>query len=198
MLALVVPVRADAPLADFLDAWAKVDSYTATIAVHEIDGRNVQDRVYRYAYKKPHFARIDIVEGPGRGGGAVWSGGDRVKGHQGGILAMIKLSVAIDDPRATSLRGDTIEHGSFQSVADDAKTARTESGPAASVNGLACDTVTFVLAAPDRGVTRRSVCFARTTHMPVRRSAYAGDTAVKQEDFRDLKLDAGLKESDFG
>ena len=182
----------------FLDAWAKVDSYTVTIAVHETNGSAVQDRVYRYAYKKPHDAKIDVVAGPGRGSGAVWTGGDHVTGHQGGILSAIRLSVPITDARAASLRGDTIDFASFQSVADEFTSGRVE--PAAvpsSVGGVACDDVTVVLTAPLRGVTKHVVCLGRTTHLPLRRTGYAGDAPVKVEEFRDLHLDAGLKTADF-
>ncbi len=76
---------------EFLDAWAKVSSYTCTIKVHETKGTDVQDRTYNYAYLKPHFAKIDITGGPGRGGGASWTGGDTVSGHQGGILEWYSL-----------------------------------------------------------------------------------------------------------
>jgi outer membrane lipoprotein-sorting protein len=192
-------VAAGEPVSDFTTAWAAVDNYTATIVTHEIQGTDTQDRTYHYAYKKPHFARIDIVAGPGRGGGAVWTGGDHVVGHQGGFISFVKLSVAITDGRATSLRGDTIDHGSFQSVADELATGKIE-GPAvpATVDGAAADIVTIDLApAAPGGVSKVAVAFSRTTHLPLRRTSYAGDTQVKQEDFRDVKLNPGLTEADF-
>jgi hypothetical protein len=108
----------------FLDAWAKVDSYTDTIVSHETDGKTTQDRTYHFAYLKPHYARIDIVDGPGKGGGAVWQGGDTVHGHQGGFLSGIKLQVSIHDSRAVSLRGDTIDYASFESMAQQVRSAK--------------------------------------------------------------------------
>ena len=202
-LAACVPLRAladvPAPAAAFAAAWAGIDSYTATIATHQISGTNTQDRVYRYAYLKPHFAKIDIVSGPGKGGGAVWSGGDTVKGHQGGFTSFIKLSISISDPRATSLRGDTIDHGSFQSVADELSIGKVEPGTtAATVDGVPSDLVAIDLApATPGGVTKVVIALSRVTHLPVRRTAFAGDTQVKQEDFSDVKVDPGLTEADF-
>jgi len=190
--------RADVP-ADFATAWAAVDNYTDTITTHETDGTNVQDRVYHYAYKKPHFAKIDIVAGAGRGGGAVWTGGDTVKGHQGGFTSFVKLNVAITDGRATSLRGDTIDKGSFQNIADELKTGKVEAATeGATIAGVAADGVTIDLpAGTPGGVTKQVVYFARTTHLPLRRVTYAGDVVVKQEDFTDIKLNPGLTEADF-
>lgn len=196
LLLAAVPATADTPAGDFQDAWTKIDSYTVTITTHETNGKDTQDRVYRYAYKKPHFAKIDIVAGPGRGGGAVWSGGDKVKGHQGGFLSGIKLSVGINDGRATSLRGDTIDHGSFQSIADELKSGKADpTATAATIDGVAADAVTVV--PPAGGVTKFVLYFSRATHMPVRRTAFAGDALVKQEDFSDVNVNAGLTENDF-
>lgn len=198
--ACTVPVAAaDSTVADFVTAWAAVDSYTATIVAHETNGKDTQDRTYRYAYKKPHFARIDILAGPGRGGGAVWTGGDHVLGHQGGFISFVKMSVAITDGRATSLRGDTIDHGSFQSVADELATGKLAvPATAATIDGAGVDLVTIDLApAAPGGVTRVVIAFSRTTHLPVRRTSYTGDVQVKQEDFRDVKLNPGLTEADF-
>jgi outer membrane lipoprotein-sorting protein len=192
-------VAADTPVADFTSAWAAVDSYTATIVTHETKGSQTQDRTYHYAYKKPHFAKIDIVAGPGRGGGAVWNGGDHVLGHKGGFISFVKMSVAINDGQATSLRGDTIDHGSFQSVADELATGKVEGPPSAvTIDGVAADLVTIDLAptAPG-GVTKVAIAFARTTHLPLRRTSYAADVPVKTEDFLDVKLNPGLTEADF-
>lgn len=185
------------PGSDFLTAWAGVDSYTSTVKAHESKGTDSQDRTYRYAFKKPSFAKIDIVDGSGKGGGAVWDGGDTVTGHQGGFLSGFKLKVNIHDGRATSLRGETIDRGSFQSVADDMKAGKVSDGGQMTVDGVPCEIVNVDYAAPADGVNRRTMAFSAATHMPVRRTTYNGTTVVKTEDFSDVKLNAGLKESDF-
>ena len=79
--------------ASFLDVWSKVQSYTVDIKVHETKGNDSQDRTYHYSYLKPHYARTDITGGPGKGGGAVWKGGDTVSGHQGGLLSGVHLNI---------------------------------------------------------------------------------------------------------
>jgi outer membrane lipoprotein-sorting protein len=182
----------------FTDAWAKVTSYTTTIVVHETNGKDTQDRTYHYAYLKPHFARIDVVEGPGKGGGAVWTGGDTVRGHQGGFLSGIQLTVSIHDSRAVSLRGDTLLRASFQSVADDLKASSNVTESAGTVEGQAVDVLTAPLASADtEGVTKHVIYLSKTTHLPVQRTTYAGDQAVKNERFTDVNTSANLKESDF-
>ncbi|MBV8368643.1 MAG: hypothetical protein JO036_06860 [Candidatus Eremiobacteraeota bacterium] len=182
--------------AAFLDAWAKVPSYTANIKVHMTKGTDVQDRTYHYAYLKPHFARIDITGGPGRGGGAVWKGGDTVSGHQGGILSGIHLNVSIHDGRAVDLRGHTIDMGSFESVADGIKAASSVTNGEETVNGTAYDTVSYPCK-DDAGATKCVVLLSRATHLPARRLTYEGDQVVETEDFTDVNTSANLKQSDF-
>jgi hypothetical protein len=180
----------------FLDAWAKVPSYSCNIKVHETKGSDIQDRTYHYQFLKPHFAKIDITGGPGRGGGAVWKGGDKVSGHQGGFLSGIHLTISIHDGRAVDLRGGTIDEGSFQNMADALKAAPSETTAEETVNGVATDAVTIPYTDAD-GATKRTVFLSKTTHLPVRRITYAGSTAVETEDFTDVNAAANLKESDF-
>lgn len=180
----------------FLETWAKTPSYTTDIKVHETKGSDVQDRTYRYAFLKPHFAKIDITGGPGRGGGAVWDGGDTVSGHQGGFLSGIHLKISIHDGRAVSLRGDTIDSGSFQNMADALKTAPSETVSDETVNGTAADAVAIPYH-DDNGATKRVIVLSKATHLPIRRLTYAGEVVVKSEDFTNVNAAANLKESDF-
>jgi outer membrane lipoprotein-sorting protein len=181
--------------AAFLDAWAKVSSYTVNIKVHETKGTDIQDRTYHYAYLKPHFAKIDITGGPGRGGGAVWKGGDTVTGHRG-FPSFIRLTKSIHDSEAVDLRGGTIADASFESCAAEIKAAAAVTNGEETVNGVQYDTVTY----PHKdanGATKTVLFLSRTTHLPGRRVTYAGDTVVEVEDFTDLNTSANLKESDF-
>jgi outer membrane lipoprotein-sorting protein len=184
------------PAAAFLEAWAKVPSYTANIKVHETKGTDVQDRTYHYAYLKPHFAKIDITGGPGRGGGAVWKGGDTITGHRGGMVSFVKLTKPIHDGEAVDLRGGTIAEASFDNVAENIKAAATATNGEETVNGTAYDTVT-VPYKDGNGATKRIIFLSRATHLPARRVTYAGDTVVSTEDFTDVNTAANLKESDF-
>ncbi len=180
----------------FLEAYAKIDAYVATVTTHEIMGNDTQDRTYRYTYLKPHFAKADVTAGPGRGGGAVWRGGDTIKGHQGGFLSGIKLNIGIHDGRAVSLRGDTIQRGSLDSIVDDLK-APDQTESAGTIEGMAVDIVTIAYPQPVNGVTRETIAFSKTTHLPVRRVQYGAETLLKQEDIKSIDTSVKLTEADF-
>lgn len=99
----------EAPAIEAFDKmFAGVNDYTAVLHVHEAKGTATQDRVYQYSFMKPHYVKTLIIDGDGKGSGAVWTGGDQVSGHQGGILSGIHLKISVNDPRAVSLRGATI------------------------------------------------------------------------------------------
>ena len=198
---LAAPLGAAGALSEFAEAWSAIDNYSCTIQSHDVEGTNVQDRTEHYWFKKPTNAKIEIVAGPGRGSGAVWHGGDKVLGHLGGILAGIKQSVSINDRRATSLRGDTIESASFAGILayyQGAKGTISESAGEA-INGTPTDEVSLKIAnvAANHNVTRDVLYLSKATHLPVRRVKYEGDTLVKQQDFSSVKLNPGLKDSDF-
>jgi len=184
------------PAAAFLDTWSKIPSYTATIKTHAVKGRDTQDRTYTYAFLKPHFARLNVTSGPGRGGGAVWRGGDTVSGHQGGLLSGIHLTVPLHDPKAVDLRGGTIVDASFDNAAENVRDAASVTNGEEALNGATYDTVT-VPYKDANGATKRVIFLSRTTHLPVRRTTYAGDAVVETEDFSDVNAPAGLKEGDF-
>jgi outer membrane lipoprotein-sorting protein len=195
------PALAGDALAQALDAYSKVNDYTATIIDHEVKGTDVQDRTYRYAFLKPSYVKLDIISGPGRGGGAVWTGGDQVSGHQGGFLSGIHLKIGLHDGRATSLRGDTIDTGTIGAMLDMFKNPKgtvTETDDK-TVDGMLTDELSLKVADPASmdGLTRVDLYVSHTSHMPVRRDRYVGDQLVKSEQVTDQKINTGLKPSDF-
>lgn len=187
----------------FQKAWEAVDNYEETIVVHETtnDGKQTQDRTYDYKFVKPTYALITITDGPGKGGGAAWHGGDKVKGHQGGLLSHLKLIVPINDPRAVDMRGDTLVVASFQWELNHYLTmpgTMTEaSGP--TIDGHATTAVTLAINEPasNNGVSKDVLDLDNSTHLPARREQYVGSALVKSETFKDVKLNPGLKPSDI-
>ncbi|PZR57460.1 MAG: hypothetical protein DLM50_05655 [Candidatus Meridianibacter frigidus] len=184
----------------FEGSFARINDYTVTTRAHDVLGTAVQDRTYHFLFKKPNKARIDIVNGPGRGGGGVWNGGDRVSGHRGGLLSRFRLKVSLHDSRATSLRGYTIIDALIQNEVAQYRNTRGELIQKRGGGGT--DEVELKLAAPalsgaDRGVTRMAMWFSKRTGWPVRQIRWEGNKVATEENWTDLRLDAGLPDGDF-
>jgi hypothetical protein len=185
----------------FEETFAKVDDYTVIVHASEALGTQTQDRTYRYMYKRPHLVKTQILSGPGAGGGAVWTGGDTVSGHQGGILSFIHLTVGLHDGRATSLRGYTISDGILQNQVGKYTTMKgtlsERGGPL--IDGQETTLVELKIApgAGEPGETRAVIYFSKATHLPLAQIRWSGDTVLSKELWTDLRTNVGLKDSDF-
>jgi outer membrane lipoprotein-sorting protein len=193
--------NADTLVGQFAQALGAVNDYTVSISTHELRGTDVQDRGYQYSFKKPATVKIETVSGQGRGSVAVWDGGDKVHGHQGGILSIIRLTVGVHDKLAVSLRGDTISSASFPAQLEYFRATKGElaEGAGPPIGGVATETLTLKPAdvTASGNVSRDVLYLSSANHLPVRRTRYEGDRLVKQEDFTNLKLNPGLKDGDF-
>lgn len=185
----------------FDQAFAATNDYTCVLHVHEAKGTQTQDRVYQYSFMKPHFAKTLILDGDGKGSGAVWAGGDQVSGHQGGILSGFHRKVSVNDPRAVSLRGATIPEGLLQRIVENyatipGKLTQTEGG---KVGGVLTDRLDLKVTDPSAydGVTEEVLYLSKETHWPIRQIMYAGSQIVVDETVNDLKTNVGLTQSDF-
>jgi outer membrane lipoprotein-sorting protein len=184
----------------FDQVFAATNDYTAVLHVHEAKGDQTQDRVYSYEFMKPHYAKTLILDGDGKGSGGVWTGGDQVSGHQGGLFSGIHLKVDLHDHRAVSLRGVTIPEGLLQRIVENYATipGKLEQQDGGKVGGVLTDRLDLKVAPGGNGdVTEMILYLSKETHWPVRQIMYAGSQIVLDETVSDLKTNVGLKESDF-
>jgi outer membrane lipoprotein-sorting protein len=188
-------------IADAHGAFAKVDDYKMTISVHETADTRVQDRTYDVMFKKPMLEKVDIVAGQDRGGGIVWLGGDKVKGHHGGLLSGIHLTFGIHDSQVLTLRGDSVDTATIPSMLDEFEKIKgtITQGAGPEIDGAATEAVTLDVTDPttDNGVTRTVLYLSDATHLPVRRERFIGTQLVKSENVTDMKINVGLTQRDF-
>ena len=191
-----------APAIDAFNAsFAQVTSYTFKLHSHETKGSDVQDRVYDYSFMKPHFAKTLIESGQDQGSGGVWTGGDQVRGHQGGFLSGIHLKVGLHDGRATSLRGYTIPDGLPQNIVATYANVKGDLSqtPGGAIGGVQTDMLVLKVADPasNGGVSEQRLYLSQATHWPLRETYYAGTTVVLEQSFTDYNLNANLTQNDF-
>jgi outer membrane lipoprotein-sorting protein len=185
----------------FETAFAAINDYTCTMHSHEMLGDKTQDRIYNYWFMKPHFAKTLIVAGDGQGSGGVWSGGDTVSGHQGGILSGLHLTVSIHDPRATSIRGFTIPDGLLNNIVGKYVTVAgtLTQVPGGKIGGVPTDRLDLKVTDPaqNNGISEQILYLSQETHLPIRQILYSGNQIVLDQSISDLKTNVGLTEKDF-
>jgi outer membrane lipoprotein-sorting protein len=204
MLSPCGALRADnsAPaITAFNQMFAGINDYTAILHVHEAKGDQTQNRVYQYQFMKPHYAKTLILDGDGKGSGGVWTGGDQVSGHQGGILSGIHMKVSIHDPRAVSLRGATIPDGLLQRIVENFETipGKLTQQDGGKIGGVATDRLDLKVADPssNNGATEMILYLSKETHWPIRQVIYVGPQIALDESVADLKTNTGLTQADF-
>ncbi len=188
------PVKPADALAQFAAAWAKVNTYTCTLTAHEVLGTKVQDRVYAMFFARPSNTKMNITGGDGRGGAAVYHGGDTVQGHQGGILSLIKLNVNIHSHIATTLRGTTIADANWGSLYDHITGLKGATIDASAASGAMTLTVAVADPTTDNDVTKEVVILGQDS-LPVEYDQYEGVTQVKHVTYTDVKLNVDIPAS---
>jgi len=185
----------EASLAKFTTAWDKLGSYACSIAAHEMLGTRVQDRTYTFIFRKPYDTKMDITGGDGRGGAAVWHGGDTLRGHQGGFVSFIKLNLNIHDGRATSIRGTTIAQANFGAILDHVKSLK---GTVEATTSGDATTIDFGVPDPsaDQNVTKERVVLA-ADFLPSEYDEWEGDNLVRHVVYNDVAIDPPLSASAF-
>lgn len=176
-----------AALRAFSSAWVPVTAYSATITVFEQNGTAVQNVIFKYTFRKPSTVTVDVVGGPNNGVSLLWSGGATVSAHRSGLTAALKESLALHDPKVTTIRGSSIDELSFAQILVHAQhtAGKVAQGPGLVINGVATDAVTLIPAHPatDAGYTREIIEISRVTHFPLRIMGYQGSALVRKVDF---------------
>jgi len=188
------PAQTDSPAwAAFVQTWANADAYSARITMFERREDRVQNAVLDYTFSKPASASVHFLAGKNAGAFVDWGGGTTVIARKGnGLLALMKKTMPLHDPQATTIRGASIDELSFTSfiahALDTPGVVSQEAGPTI----LDVDTVAVTLipasAANDTGLTREVIVLSVPTNLPVRILGYQQETLVRQIDFADIKL----------
>jgi len=174
--------------------WDSINTYAGTVTVHEAKGNSIQDRVYLVRFEKPTQTRVDIVGGDGRGSVALWNGGDRVRGHQGGFLSFIKLNVDLHSKFSTDLRGSTIDQANFGALLAHLKSLNPKVEHVTTVHGKVVLEIETDPPAPNTDVTKEIYVLA-PNWLPLEFYEYAGDKVVKHVVNSDLKLNGDIPAS---
>jgi outer membrane lipoprotein-sorting protein len=174
--------------------WSQVKTYECTVKVHEAAGKRVQDRVYLIHFARPTHTRVDIIDGDGRGSAAVWNGGDRVRGHQGGILSFIRLNVDLHSSFATDLRGTTIVQSNFGALLGHLQALDPSILHATTIALKTVLVVQIDPASPKSDVTKE-VYILGSNWLPLEFFEYAKDKLVRHVVNSGLKVNIDIPES---
>jgi len=104
------------------EAFSRIDGYTCTADAHYVKGKSREDKIYKISFRRPELVRVEVLKGDS-GAVAVLDKEGKVKGIKGGWLSWIVLTLDLDDPLVTTIRGHTLKQSHFRHFIDEMKKA---------------------------------------------------------------------------
>lgn len=91
-----------------IETYNKLNTFTSTLEIYNREGNKEEFSIYEFFYQKPDIYRLNMIEGRDKGAVAILKDG-KVRGHHGGLLRFIILTVNPDDPLVLSIRKTRID-----------------------------------------------------------------------------------------
>ncbi len=183
------------PVDEFKAVWHNVNDYTCVMEVYERKGKKERFRVYDYAFMRPKWIKMIIIQGSDKGGKAAYNPNNgKVYARKPGLAGKIRIKLSPDNPLVKSLRGTKITESDFGHMLIQLKRAKdVEVLPDTTIDGEA---VTGIVFSHD-GLTEK-IYFSKKTHFPVYLVETNSDgVVVHTVKYKNIKTNVGLKEKDF-
>jgi outer membrane lipoprotein-sorting protein len=89
-------------------SYQEINDYQCEVTLFTRKGQRQQDARLEFAFKKPGMVRARVIAGSHRGSEVVVRRDGKIRGHQGGILSAIKVTLGRDDRRLYNIRGEPV------------------------------------------------------------------------------------------
>ncbi len=182
------------------EVFSRVNDYICIADAHYKKGWAEEDKVYKIYFKRPELVRVEVLEGD-PGAVAVLRKDGKVTGHKGGLLSWIKLTVNIDHPLATTIRGNRMNQGHFGYMikmmkkilaSEEAHVLGEE-----EIDGQKVYVMEILHEKPRKDLTRELIYVDKNTWLLKKILGYEGRREVVNVTYRDIVLNPGLKDELF-
>ena len=188
----------DSVLNKFFNGVDSIKDYTVINDVKTYAGNKIQKRELKIYYKNKGHVRIDVIKGDERGGVAIYDPAtDKVRGHRGGFLKHIKLTLNKHSKLATDIRGITTDQATFEFFKSQLE--KLKNSPMV-IDTLGKGRVSIKVALPESlsvGKADGWKLYLGKDGLPYRLEYFHADSLVQESIFKDLKINTGLKDSVF-
>ncbi|HHD82576.1 MAG TPA: hypothetical protein ENK92_00540 [Bacteroidetes bacterium] len=188
----------DSVLSKFFSSVDSIRDYTVINDVKTYAGKKVQKRELKIFYKDKGHVRIDVISGDEKGGVAIYDPKtDKVRGHRGGFLKGIKLTLNKHSKLATDIRGICTDQATFQFFKKQME--KLKNSPM-TIDTLGSGKVSIRVALPESlsvGKADGWKLYLGANGLPYRLEYFHGDSLVQESVFKDLNINPGLDDSVF-
>lgn len=187
---------------DLALAWDGITNYACTITAFNRLGAKSERKQVRFAYRRPGVVSMEALDGPDRGGALARDERGVIRGRKGGILKLIAVTLADDDPRVSNLRGGRFYRADWGSIIGEIR-GRVRSGWTVKAvgddacGGVACSVYELNAPPGSAGVTRDCVWVEHSRRVILRRQQHEGGMLVNDVTWRDIEINQPVDESSF-
>jgi hypothetical protein len=181
--------------------WKNVSDYQCRIYEWGTGHGKSERRAADYYYAQPGRIRIDVIEGNqifDAGSVLVFTGGDKVDGHKGGLLSWTILRLDKHDPLVSTTRGMSVDQTTIGALISWLELGISRGRTSVQVYpGSVWLTIDRIDPIVNDGVDREVLAFEPRTYLPVYSASYAGTTQVQFTRWTEYRLNTGLPERLF-
>ncbi|MGB9856784.1 MAG: LolA family protein [Dictyoglomaceae bacterium] len=98
-----------------VETYNKLNTFSSILEIYNREGNKEEFSIYEFYFQKPDIYRLNMIEGRDKGAVAILRDG-KVRGHHGGLLRFIILTVNPDDPLVLSIRKGRIDESGLEYV----------------------------------------------------------------------------------
>lgn len=187
------------------EGWNRVNDYTCAMKTYSKQGEKEEEKTIKHKFLKPKWIYMKTIEGDGKGSVGIYNPiTKKVKGHKGGLLKMIVLTLDLTDKRVASLRGHRIDQGDCGTLINRLReyTKKREFISVTKTVFLEKPAYLFIAEVADTtrlwGAQKEKLWIDCKNLFPLRIEQLAkSDEIVHYSTFNDIKINIGLTEKDF-
>lgn len=177
-------------------SYERIEDYQCRMHEFSIGGGKREEKIMNFFFKKPELIRIDVLDGDrasDRGSVGVYTGGNKITGHRGGLMKGMVLTVRKDNALAVSVRGETINQSNVLAVIERMEhlVDRSDVSIVEKDSHVEFEFIPFDPEA-NEGVSRDVVWIDRDAMLVIRNERYEGEDLVQQVIRTKYIINAGL------
>lgn len=198
-------INNDSLIKKIKECWETVNDYTLTLETYSKKGDKEEKSIIKQKFLKPNWIYMKIIDGKGKGSVGVFNPiTNKVKGHKGGLLKIITLTLDPSDKKTSSIRGHRIDQSGFGTLIK-RLIEYNEMKEITSVTETSFETkLAYLFTAEVKdtlklwGAKKEKIWVEEETLFPLRLEQYTEDgKLVHYSKYWDVCVNVGLKEEDF-
>jgi outer membrane lipoprotein-sorting protein len=180
------------------ESYNQIHSYQSVVTLYSRKGSRRENVKLRLTFKKPGMLRARVLAGHGRGSEVAIRNDGRIRGHKGGLLHGITISMKRSDGRLRNIRGEPVWEAEWGAFLPKIRRALDQPSAAATVErGEDSSLVLEVRVTDQGGPERHRYVVDGSTYRLRSAERYEGNTLVSRVVYQEETVNPDLPDGYF-